>query len=126
MNLKRGLAMVLVAASGSVSLAFGLHRHSFTFEETKEKSVSIAVPDAPSFGQTPFGSPRSGDVPSGMGQGNAPLGLKYVTAKEKYTELSQQPESVVVREVTYGGVVRLGNGHLKRTYSGKPPTLCPT
>ena len=35
-------------------------------------------------------------------------------------------EQSIVRDVTVGGVERLPNGHLKRTYSGKPPTLCPT
>ncbi len=37
-----------------------------------------------------------------------------------------EPEWVLVREVTVGGVARLENGKLKRTYSGKPPALCPT
>jgi hypothetical protein len=37
-----------------------------------------------------------------------------------------EPEWVVVREVTFGGVMRLASGELKRTYSGQPPALCPT
>jgi hypothetical protein len=37
-----------------------------------------------------------------------------------------EPEWVIVKEVTYGGVTRLENGQLKRTYSGQPPALCPT
>lgn len=37
-----------------------------------------------------------------------------------------EPEWVLVREVTFGGVTRLDNGQLKRTYSGQPPGVCPT
>ena len=50
--------------------------------------------------------------------------LEKVT--EKYVESSEEPEWAIIREVTIGGVVRLANGHLKRTYSGKPPALCPS
>ena len=50
--------------------------------------------------------------------------LEKVT--EKYVESSEEPEWAIIREVTFGGVVRLANGVLKRTYSGKPPALCPS
>ncbi len=35
-------------------------------------------------------------------------------------------EWTLIREITIGGVARLENGQLKRTYSGKAPALCPT
>ena len=37
-----------------------------------------------------------------------------------------ETEPELVREVTYGGVTRLPGGQTKRTYTGKPPSLCPT
>ncbi len=32
----------------------------------------------------------------------------------------------LVREITYGGVTRLEDGSLKRTYTGEAPSSCPT
>lgn len=49
---------------------------------------------------------------------------------EKVTKIEliarSAPEWALIREVTFGGVARLDNGELKRTYSGQPPALCPT
>ena len=50
--------------------------------------------------------------------------LKKIT--EDYTVVTLDSEWAVVRDVTVGGVILLPDGHLKRTYSGKPPALCPT
>ncbi len=38
----------------------------------------------------------------------------------------EEPEQVLVREVTFGGLTRLADGQLRRTYSGASPALCPT
>ncbi|MHC4085346.1 MAG: hypothetical protein ACYSWZ_02880 [Planctomycetota bacterium] len=35
-------------------------------------------------------------------------------------------EPAIIRDVTVGGLVRLDSGDIKRTYSGKPPSACPT
>lgn len=35
-------------------------------------------------------------------------------------------EITATRDVTVGGLIRLQNGTIKRTYSGKPPSTCPT
>ncbi len=35
-------------------------------------------------------------------------------------------EPAIIRDVTVGGLVRLDSGAIKRTYSGKPPSACPT
>jgi hypothetical protein len=68
-------------------------------------------------GENPFENPAM--MPS-------PPGIKYETVTETYSEAQKEPEWAIVREVTFGGVVLLANGQLKRTYSGKPPSLCPT
>jgi hypothetical protein len=55
-----------------------------------------------------------------------PTGVSKKDVEEKYVDVQDEPERVLVREITFGGVVRLANGQLKRTYSGKPPALCPS
>jgi hypothetical protein len=35
-------------------------------------------------------------------------------------------EPAIIFDVTVGGLVRLDSGTIKRTYSGKPPSACPT
>jgi hypothetical protein len=35
-------------------------------------------------------------------------------------------EPAIIFDVTVGGLVRLDSGAIKRTYSGKPPSACPT
>jgi hypothetical protein len=67
----------------------------------------------------PFEPPTSHGVPNIPG-----VRLKKVT--EDYVDVTFDSEWTIVRDVTVGGVTRLPNGHLKRTYSGKPPALCPT
>ena len=67
--------------------------------------------------ENPFESPS---VSAGL------PGMRFEKVTEKFVEAREEPEWVIVREVTVGGVTRLDNGQLKRTYSGKPPSLCPT
>jgi len=38
----------------------------------------------------------------------------------------EESEPELIREVTFGGVTRLDTGETKRTYTGQPPSLCPT
>jgi hypothetical protein len=84
----------------------------------------------------PFHSPQAGngaaansgnpfEAPPPPGQPNIP-GIRLKKISEDYTEVVFDSEWSIVRDVTVGGVMRLANGHLKRTYSGKPPALCPT
>ena len=68
----------------------------------------------------PFESP-----PGAAGLPNIP-GVRLKKIKEDYVELTFDSEWAIVRDVTVGGVLLLPDGHLKRTYSGKPPALCPT
>jgi len=70
--------------------------------------------------QNPFAPPGPPGLPF------APPGLRFETVIKEYLEPRTEPEWAIVRDVTVGGVVRLANGELKRTYSGKPPALCPT
>lgn len=47
-------------------------------------------------------------------------------SQKQQNELQKLSEFVIVRDVTIGGLIRLGNGNIKRTYAGQPPALCPT
>jgi hypothetical protein len=111
MNRTRIVAMILLFLGAVGSLLYGAIFHPITVEEEKEREISIMVPALPG----PEESPPE-----------LPPGMKMEKVTEKYVESIEEPEWAIVREVTFGGVVRLANGELKRTYSGKPPALCPS
>jgi hypothetical protein len=153
MNLMRIIAWIVLMLAGLGSVLYGSLCHVTAVEEEKEREVSIMVPTMSGMEQPPAEQPgnESPMPPEGdeanpfhtpgneAQQGNSenpferppPLpppmpGMKMEKVTEKYVELSEEPEWTIVREVTIGGVVRLANGQLKRTYSGKPPALCPS
>ena len=70
---------------------------------------------------TPWEGPAEEGLPPFM---PAEPGFETVTLSELVSR--GDLEKVLVREITFGGITRLANGQLKRTYSGKPPALCPT
>ena len=70
--------------------------------------------------ENPFEPPPDPDPPL------APPELQFETITQTSLVAQDDPERAIVRDVTVGGVVRLANGQLQRTYSGKPPALCPT
>jgi hypothetical protein len=76
--------------------------------------------------QTPGSVGPSENPFAGPGAMPTPLGMKFQKVTEDYVDSITEPEWKIVHEVTFGGVVRLANGHLKRTYTGDPPSLCPT
>ena len=84
-------------------------------DEVSEENPFAASPEQP--GEVPSEEPPWFPDPSSMM-------FERVTQIELVAHT--EPEWVLVREMTFGGVARLENGELKRTYSGKPPALCPT
>jgi hypothetical protein len=85
--------------------------------------------------QNPFESPAAGGeknpfqpAPSASVQdpGGMLGAMQVKTLREKILVAQQEPEASVVREITVGGLALLADGMLKRTYSGRPPSLCPT
>jgi hypothetical protein len=153
MNLKRITACTVLLLAGIGSVLYGSLFHVVAVEEEKEREVSILVPTMSGVDESPAEQPGADaaappgsdeadpfHTPSGNEpqQGNSenpfdkpPLpppmpGMKTEKVTEKYVESSEDPEWMIVRDVTVGGVVRLANGQLKRTYSGKPPALCPS
>ncbi len=156
MNWKRTAAMLLLVLLGIGSFLYGMFYHMALVEEEREREITIAVPSMSGFDEpppmpddagqpslegpmgedvNPFEPPSAGNAPGGDSENpfesgsQPPLpipGIKMQKVIEKYSELSNDPEWVIVRDVTVGGVIRLANGPLKRTYSGKAPSLCPT
>jgi hypothetical protein len=46
--------------------------------------------------------------------------------KETIVVPEEESEASLIHEITIGGVTLLAEGILRRTYSGQPPSLCPT
>jgi hypothetical protein len=116
--------MILLLLGGVGSLVYGSLFHVVAVEEDKEREISIMVPAMSGPGEAPEENPQNPfeDHAALL----VPPGMRLQKVTEKYVESSEDPEWAIVREVTFGGVVRLANGDLKRTYSGKPPALCPS
>ena len=85
-----------------------------------------------------FGGPGGGDGfndPGGfddpMGFGGPPADMfapppEMQKIKQIVLVSAEEPETALVRDVTFGGLKLLESGELQRTYTGKPPSLCPT
>jgi hypothetical protein len=132
---QREIWAVAMLLAGGGALCYGwLFRTVEVFqEEEREETVWVPAPfgaeAAPSEqppapeGADPFRSPP--DEPPGVVK-------QKITAK--YWQPHFQPEWVVVRDVTFGGLTRFVDVdkdgkqevQLRRTYTGTPPSLCPT
>jgi hypothetical protein len=93
----RAFVALGLALAAAGSLVYGVAAHN----RPVMMDLKVAMPGGP------------GAPPPGF----APL-YQTITMTETEPEL--------VREVTFGGVTRLPTGDVKRTYTGKPPSLCPT
>ena len=146
--LQRGFLPIVMVALGVASLLWGAARHTLEVYEEQEIEISIAPPPEmmqsmapPAFptgpeqgmGQGFLGDPAFGDpafgAPPDMG-GMPPFIAGPPPELQKVKQIvmisKEEPESRVVFEVTIGGLALLETGELKRTYSGAPPSLCPT
>ena len=104
---------------GIASLGWGAKHHLLEIYEEQEIKVSIAPP--PEMIQPP-GPPGMGSMPPLMA--GPPPELQTVTQKVLVSK--EALESQAVFEITIGGLALLETGALQRTYSGVPPSLCPT
>ena len=111
---RRAILPVLLLCGGAASLIYGVAWHSapVVTEREVETTIEVPLPPARPFGESsPFGIQPA-------------FGKKTVKRTESVT--IDQSEPSLTREVTVGGVALLGSGEIKRTYSGKGPSLCPT
>jgi len=119
----------IVLFSGAVGLLiYGAGFHFVPVSHQEEIEVSIAPPmpfaPPPLPGGPPFGQPGEGPVFVDPFQGVPLPFLQTIKKKRIVTENESEPR--LIREVTFGGVARLSSGSLMRTYTGQPPSLCPT
>jgi hypothetical protein len=163
-RLPRLLILLFLFLAGGYALVYGLVYHRVAMDETKQRTVMVAVdtlgdagepppdgggdaqgvpPEAPppqsappADDVDPFRSPPAGgasaagsqnpfESPPSSGPPVIP-GVRLKKITEDYVDTTFDSEWAIVRDVTVGGLMLLPNGHLKRTYSGKPPALCPT
>ena len=131
-TVRRALLPLLVLAVGIAVLVYGVKKHTARVFVEQEIEISLAPPGFPGAGMPPgFGGPPGMDgmpgfpgAPDGMPPFGPPPELQKM--KRKITVGKDEPELAIVRDVTIGGLMLLPSGELKRTYSGAPPTLCPT
>ena len=134
MHVKRIVTLIFLLVAGAGSLLYGSLFHQMAVEVEKQREISIAIPTMAEPGEMSF-DPQGFADPEGIPPDDDPMqdpplpymlpGIKMETVTEKYVETQEEPEWSLVWEVTIGGVTQLANGQLKRTYSGKPPALCP-
>ena len=117
----------LLFCAGIACLFYGARHHKLPVSAEQEIEISIAPPPmyAPP-GGAPFDA-GPGMGPPGMGppqmMGPPPIATKI---KEKVIVTDDRTELSLVREVSVGGVTLLDSGQLMQTYTGEPPSLCPT
>jgi hypothetical protein len=142
--IQRAMLPVLLIAAGIGSVVYGAMHHTVPVVEEREEEIDIAPPTPfgpefpgegpqmggppefgpPGFGPPGFGPPEFG--PPGFGPPGFGPPSQLTKRKVKILVSEDEREPAIIREVTIGGVVLLGPGKLKRTYSGKAPSLCPT
>ncbi len=138
----RATAPLVLLLAGVASLVYGLGYHSAIVSVEHEIEIDLTPPPPPP-GMDMHGGmdmhPGPGVDPSGFG----PLGdgfgdpwldepppwlappQELLTIRDTVVVSEQTAEPHLILEITYGGV-RLDDGMLWRTYTGEPPSLCPT
>jgi hypothetical protein len=137
----RAAIPLVLLASGIASLVYGVGHHSADVSVEQEIEIDLAPPPGieppgwEGFGPPGFGPPGEGFDPAGPAFGDPALaGMppwlgpppELSKVKEKFILTENASELSLIREITFGGVRRLSSGVLWRTYSGAPPSLCPT
>jgi hypothetical protein len=138
---QRILLPLVLLGVGIASLVYGLRSHTAEVFEEQEIEIALGPPAPPppepglppELGGMPgFPDPSGfGGMPGmpGMGDPMSPFGApppELQKVKQKIFVGKEEPEPVLVREITIGGLMRLATGELQRTYTGEPPSLCPT
>ncbi len=138
-SLARATAPLVLVLAGVASLVYGCGYHSAIVSSEHEVEIDLSPP--PGMGMPggmglPFepGFEPPGFGPSGAGFGDPwleepPAGMappqQGLTIRDTVVVSEEAAEPQLIREITYGGV-RWDAGRLWRTYTGEPPSLCPT
>lgn len=124
---RRTTLPLLLVLSAAASLIYGAAMRSVPVTEEQEVEKTIVIPSP--FGMPGFGDPMGDAGPGGqLAESDNPFASAELTQKvtQKIVVTHDEPETRLIREVTFGGVVRLASGELRRTYTGDPPSLCPS
>jgi hypothetical protein len=115
--IKRGIIPGLLLIVGLASLIYGSR---FRFEPVlteRKTEVTIEVLEAAPQIPGPFDDNR---------QFAGPPQMRKQTVQRTEEVAINLSEPAMIRDVTVGGLTLNKLNELKRTYGGKPPTLCPT
>lgn len=122
MRLRRTIAICLCAL-GAASAFYGYAFHSRAVLVERE----VEQADTPVDADTPA---DMSDIPIYDQDGNL-IELPPLPPEEPLPAGTEAVfevflEHIILRDVTVGGIERIGGKDLKRTYIGKPPEQCPT
>jgi hypothetical protein len=125
-SILRAIPPLFLVGGGIASVIYGAMYHTSPVSVEQEIEIPIAPPPMPGFPgepplEEPFGGPSFGGPPGMM---PPPPFLEKV--KEIIIVTEEESEFTLIREVTFGGVKLLASGDIMRTYTGEPPSLCPT
>jgi hypothetical protein len=115
--IRRAVMPLFLIIAGIAALVYGMTFHKVPVLEEHESEETIMVPEA--FSARPPSFP-------GMDPMNGPPILVKKTVKKKSLDPIDLLEPALTRDATIGGIVLNETKHLQRTYTGKPPSLCPT
>ncbi len=131
--LQRALLPIAMLGLGVASLVWGANHHVLEVFEEQEIEISIAPPPELMDPMGLPGDPNGGfpgdpglDGPAGMPPFMAGPPPELQKVKQVVMISKEVPESQAIFEITIGGLALLETGELKRTYTGAPPSLCPT
>jgi hypothetical protein len=115
--IRRTVLPAIMLIVGFASLLYGAKFHHVSVLVEHKSEVTIDVP-------LPF-SPEMQPFPGGQQIQGPPQFRKQTVTKTELLTIKEY-EPALLREVTVGGVAWDESHNLKRTYSGKAPSLCPT
>lgn len=115
--IRRAILPGILLITGFASLIYGAKYHIVPVltEQKTESTIDIPVP----FSQIPPPFP-------GAQQFDGPPQMRKQVVQRTEEITIKESEPALIREVTVGGVAYNEFHKLKRTYSGKAPSLCPT
>ncbi len=117
---KRAILPSLLVLGGVALVVYGVGYHTTTVLVEEEIAPPPPPPEPPPF----WGGPPRNGFPGPPFLSRRPPAPPPVPQKVlvKFVD----PEQRLIRDVTIGGLARMDDGRIKRTYSGEGPALCPT
>jgi hypothetical protein len=115
--IKRAVIPVLLIIGGFASLFYGAKIHTVPVLADMKSEITVEVPD--------MQQPMQPSFPSNEQFAGPPKMRKQTVEQTKQVTIIESEPSLI-REVSVGGIALNDSRKIMRTYSGKPPSLCPT